>query len=401
MTTTPKPIDTDNAIAADDAPTNALVALVAEGQSIWLDFISRDLVRSGQLRRLIEQDGLRGMTSNPSIFQKAIAAGDAYDEQLAQLAAEGKTAGEIFEALSVQDVRDACDLFRPLYDQSAGLDGVVSIEVSPSLAHEAQGTLIEARRLWASVDRPNVLIKVPGTEAGAAAAEQLLTDGVNVNITLLFSLGNHERVMRAYLGALEARASRGLPIDRIASVASFFISRVDTRVDKLLGERIAAARQAGDSARQRRLEELLGTAAIANAKLAYARFRELFDTERFARLAAQGASVQRPLWASTGVKNPAYRDVVYVEELIGPDTVNTLPLETIRAFQAHGIVARSVDRGLDQARATLRALEEEAGLDFAALTQQLEDEGVALFVQSYDELITGVEKKRQEMQVTR
>ena len=401
MTSAPNAVDTHNAVAADDAQTNALVALVAEGQSIWLDFISRDLVRGGQLRRLIEQDGLRGMTSNPSIFQKAIAAGDAYDEQLAQLAADGKNAGEIFEALSVQDVREACDLFRPLYNQTSGLDGVVSIEVSPSLAYDAQGTLIEARRLWASVNRPNVLIKVPGTDAGATAAEQLLTDGVNVNITLLFSQGNHERVMRAYLAALEARAAHGLPIDRIASVASFFVSRVDTLVDRLLGERIEAARQAGDTARRRRLEELLGTAAVANAKLAYARFRELFDTERFARLAAQGASVQRPLWASTSVKNPGYRDVVYVEELIGPDTVNTLPLGTISAFQAHGVVARSVDRGVDKARATISALEEEAGLDFAAVTQQLEDEGVALFVQSYDELIAGVEKKRRKMRVTR
>src|ERR1700730_13309832 len=230
MTSAPNAVDTHNAVAADDAQTNALVALVAEGQSIWLDFISRDLVRGGQLRRLIEQDGLRGMTSNPSIFQKAIATGDAYDEQLAQLAAAGKNAGEIFEALSVQDVREACDLFRPLYDQTSGLDGVVSIEVSPNLAHDAQGTLIEARRLWASLHRPNVLVKVPGTDAGATAAEQLLTDGVNVNITLLFSQGNHERVMRAYLGALEARASRGLSIDRIASVASFFVSRVDTMV---------------------------------------------------------------------------------------------------------------------------------------------------------------------------
>jgi len=401
MTTAPNPVDTHNALAAHDSQTNALVALVAAGQSIWLDFISRDLVRGGELRQLIEQDGLRGMTSNPSIFQKAIAAGDAYDEQLAQLAVDGKTAGEIFEALSVQDVREACDLFRPLYDRSAGLDGVVSIEVSPSLAHDADGTLVEARRLWASVDRPNVLIKVPGTAAGATAAEQLLTDGINVNITLLFSIANHERVMEAYLGALEARAARGLPIDRIASVASFFVSRVDTLVDRLLGERIEAARQAGDIAREPRLQELLGTAAIANAKLAYARFRELFDTERFARLAAKGASKQRPLWASTGVKNPAYRDVLYVEELIGPDTVNTLPLDTIRAFQAHGIVARSVDRELDHARATLKALEEEAGLDFAALTQQLEDEGLALFVKSYDELIAGVEKKRVDMLVPR
>jgi transaldolase len=243
------------------------------------------------------------------------------------------------------------------------------------------------------------MIKVPGTEAGAAAAEQLLTNRVNVNITLLFSLQNHERVMQAYLGALEARTSRGLPIDRIASVASFFVGRVDTLVDRLLEERVDAAHREGDNARQRRLEELLGTAAVANAKLAYARFRELFGTERFARLAAQGATAQRPLWASTSVKNPAYRDVLYVEELIGPDTVNTLPLETISAFQAHGIVARSIDRAVDEARATLRALEVEADIDFAAVTQQLEHEGLALFVQSYDEIIAGVEKKRRETQI--
>ena len=398
MTTASKAVDTDNAIAAQDAPANRLVALVAEGQSIWLDFISRELVRGGELRRLIEHDGLRGMTSNPSIFEKAIAAGDAYDEQMAQLASQGKTAGEIFEALSVQDVREACDLFRPLYDESSGLDGVVSLEVSPNLAHDTRGTLIEARRLWAAVDRPNVLIKVPGTDAGVPAVQQLLTDGINVNITLLFSIRNHERVMEAYLAALEARVSRGQPINRLASVASFFVSRVDTLVDKLLGERIDRAQQSGDAARELRLRELLGRAAIANAKLAYAGFREIFGSERFARLVAHGASVQRPLWASTSVKNPAYRDVLYVEELIGPDTVNTLPLDTIRAFQEHGTVAPTLDQGLDDARATLRALGDEADIDFEAVTRQLEAEGVALFAHAYDELLAGVDKKRQHMQ---
>jgi transaldolase len=397
MTTTEAAVDKESATGAHDA--NKLAALLAEGQSIWLDFISRELVRGGELRRLIEQDGLRGMTSNPSIFQKAIAAGDSYDEQIRQLAPRCKSAGEIFEALSVQDVQEACDLFRPVYEQSAGLDGVVSLEVSPGLAHDAHGTLIEARRLWAAVNRPNVLIKVPGTEAGIAAAQQLLTDGINVNITLLFSQRSHERVMEAYLDALEARVSRGEPIDHLASVASFFVSRVDTLVDQLLGERIKAARENADTAAQERLGGLLGKAAIANARLAYARFREVFGSERFARLKALGASEQRPLWASTSVKNPAYRDVHYVEELIGPHTVNTLPLETIRGFQNHGTVSRSVDRDVKNAQSTLRALHEVAGLDFDAVTQQLEDEGLAQFAHSYEELIAGVDRKRQEMRV--
>ncbi len=398
MTTmTQSQVDTQNATQAEDAQKNPLVALVAEGQSIWLDYITRPLVRDGELRRLIEQDGLRGMTSNPTIFQKAIAAGDAYDEQITELVGKGKDAGEVFEALAVRDIQDACDLFRPVYDRTEGLDGVVSIEVSPTLAHDTEGTVVEARRLWAAVDRPNVLIKVPGTAEGAVAVQQLLRDGINVNVTLLFSLRNHERVMQAYLEALEARAAAGQPVARLASVASFFVSRVDTLVDKQLQEGIAAAEAAGDGARAERLRGLLGKAAIANAKLAYARFRELFDGERFARLRQHGASVQRPLWASTSVKNPAYRDVLYVEELIGRDTVNTLPLETMKAFEDHGTVRRTVDKGLDEARAALAALAE-VGIDFDTATQQLEDEGVSLFSKSYDELIAGVEKKRAEIQ---
>lgn len=390
-------VDTENAVAAKEAPQNALVALVAEGQSIWLDYITRRLVHDGELRKLIEDDGLRGMTSNPTIFQKAIAAGDAYDEQITQLVGHGKSAGEIFEQLAVKDIQDACDLFRPVYDRTEGLDGVVSIEVSPSLAHDTDGTVVEARRLWQEVDRPNVLIKVPGTAEGAVAVQQLLRDGINVNITLLFSLQNHERVMLAYLDALEQRTAAGQPVDRLSSVASFFVSRVDTLVDKLLQERIEEAERTGDRARQERLRGLLGKAAIANAKLAYARFRELFGDERFARLRQRGAKVQRPLWASTSVKNPDYRDVRYVEELIGPDTVNTLPQETLKAFQDHGAVRRSVDEGLAEARATLAGLGE-VGIDFDAVTQQLEDEGVALFATSYDELIKGVEHKRAELQ---
>ncbi len=398
MTTmTQSQVDTQNATQAEDAHKNPLVALVAEGQSIWLDYITRPLVRDGELRRLIEQDGLRGMTSNPTIFQKAIAAGDAYDEQITELVSKGKDAGEVFEALAVRDIQEACDLFRPVYDRTEGLDGVVSIEVSPTLAHDTEGTVVEARRLWAAVDRPNVLIKVPGTAEGAVAVQQLLRDGINVNVTLLFSLRNHERVMQAYLEALEARVAAGQPVDRLTSVASFFVSRVDTLVDKQLQERITAAEAAGDGARAERLRGLLGKAAIANAKLAYARFRELFDSERFARLRQQGANVQRPLWASTSVKNPAYRDVLYVEELIGRDTVNTLPLETLKAFEDHGTVRPTVDEGLDEARAAVAALAE-VGVDFDAATQQLEDEGVSLFSKSYDELIAGVEKKRADIQ---
>jgi transaldolase len=384
-------IDTANAAQAKDAPRNPLVALVALGQSVWLDYITRDLVRGGGLRELIERDGIRGMTSNPTIFQKAIAAGQAYDQQISELIGQGRDAGAIFEALAVRDIQDACDLFRPLYDETGGADGYVSIEVAPRLAHDGPATEAEARRLWQAVGRPNVMIKVPGTSEGAQAIAPLLRDGINVNVTLLFSLASHERVMWAYVEALEARAAAGQPLDRIASVASFFVSRVDTLVDRLLDERIA---QTSDAAEQERLRSLRGRAAIANARLAYARFREIFDGERFARLRAQGAQVQRPLWASTGTKNPAYGDVYYVEALIGPDTVNTVPEPTLRAFLDHGQVRRTVDTGLDEARATLDALAK-AGIDYDAVTRQLEDEGIALFIASYDELIAGVEQKRQ------
>ena len=383
-------VDTTNAVHAADAPHNPLVALVAHGQSIWLDYITRDLVRGGDLQRLIEQDGIRGMTSNPTIFQKAIASGHAYDQQIDKLLGQRKDASAIFEALAVQDIQDACDLFRPLYDQTNGADGYVSIEVSPGLAHDARGTEEEARRLWQAVARPNVMIKVPGTSAGTQAITPLLRDGINVNITLLFSLHNHERVMWAYIEALKARAAAGQPLDRIASVASFFVSRVDTLVDRLLDERLDAT---SDATAQAQLRALQGKAAIANARLAYARFREIFDGEGFAQLKARGAHVQRPLWASTGTKNPAYGDVYYAEALIGSDTVNTMPQPTLQAFLDHGQVRRTIDTDLGDARATLEALAE-AGIDFDAVTQQLEDEGVRLFVASYDELIAGVEQKQ-------
>ncbi len=371
-----------------------MAALLEQGQSVWLDYITRDLVRQGGLKREIAEFGLRGMTSNPTIFQKAISEGDAYDEQIAEIMRRGGSATAVFEAVAIKDIQDACDLFRPLYDSTNGGDGFVSIEVSPRLARDTQGTVAEARRLWASVDRPNVMIKVPGTSEGAPAVKTLLSEGINVNVTLLFSLESHERVMWAYIEALEGRAARGESVDRIASVASFFVSRVDTAADKLIDQKVAEL--GADSAEGKKVQALRGEVAIANAKLAYARFRELFDGERFGKLAAKGARPQRPLWASTGTKDKAYSDVLYVESLIGPDTVNTLPPATLEAFRDHGTVARTIDRGVAEARATLATLAD-AGIKIDAVTAQLEDEGVASFAKSFDDLLSGVEAKRQDL----
>jgi transaldolase len=371
--------------------TNRVEALLLEGQSLWLDFITRDLVHGGELQRLIEDDGIRGETSNPTIFGKAVAMGTAYDEQIDELASHGYDAAAIFEALAIRDIRDACDVFRPLYEETDGRDGFVSIEVSPGRAHDTEATVVEARRLWQSVARPNVMIKVPGTSEGALAVERLLTEGININITLLFSLRNHERVMQAYISALAGRIAAGQPVNRLASVASFFVSRVDALVDGLLLERIMAAQ--GDAVTEERLRGLLGKAAIANAKLAYARFREIFDGSAFHALEKNGARVQRPLWASTGMKNPAYRDVLYVEELIGPDTVNTLPQSTLRGFAKHGRVRRTVDHDLEAARGVMAGLNW-AGIEMGAMTQQLEDQGVALFTAAYADVIADIDKKR-------
>jgi transaldolase len=382
----------DEHLKAQDHPANPLLALAKEGQSVWLDFITRELVRKGKLQWLIDEDGLRGMTSNPTIFQKAIAGSDDYDDQLAQLAREGKNAEQIFEGLAVTDIQEACDHFRPLYDRTNGEDGFVSIEVGPALAHDTAGTIAEARRLWQEVNRPNVMVKVPGTEEGWPAVEQLIGEGLNINITLLFSLRNHEQVMWRYIEGLEKRAAAGQPLDHVASVASFFVSRVDTLVDKLLEQRIAQA----SGAEAEKLRGLLGKSAVANAKLAYRNYQRIFGHDRFLALKAKGARVQRCLWASTSTKNPAYSDVLYVDSLIGPDTVNTLPLATIEAFKDHGTVARTLEQGVEEASATLGALAE-AGIDYDAVTKQLEDEGVDAFAKSFDELIAGVEQKRKEL----
>lgn len=376
------------------AGSNRLADLLEQGQSAWLDFINRAMLHNGDLQRLIDAEGLRGLTSNPTIFEQAIAAGDDYDAQIRELVTARQPAEIIFEALAVRDIQEACDRFYPLYERTGGADGFVSFEVSPGLAHNTEGALNAARHLWRSIGRPNVMIKIPATDAGLPAIEQLLTEGVNINITLLFSLQTYERVLESHLTALERRAEAGLPIERLASVASFFVSRVDTLVDRLLEERIARSR---DQADQGRLSALLGRAAIANARLAYAHFRTVVASERFARLRDRGAHMQRLLWASTSTKNPTYRDVYYVEELIGPDTVNTMPLATLRAFQDHGEVQRTLDRDLDAARAVWRQLQA-AGIDYAAVTAQLETEGIDAFDASHSTLIAGVEQKRADLQ---
>jgi transaldolase len=365
--------------------TSRLDTLHAAGQALWLDYIDRALVRSGELARRIGDDALTGMTSNPTIFEKALAQSTLYDAQIAASSAE--TPWALFEEIATDDVRGACDVFRSVYDATGGADGFVSIEVSPTVAHETAATVAEARRLWARVDRPNVMIKVPGTTAGVPAVRELIAAGINVNITLLFAVDAHRRVIEAYLDGLEARAAAGQPIANVASVASFFVSRVDTSIDA----RLDALAKAG-SLDAKRVASLKGKAAIANAKLAYALARERFSGARWSALAARGARMQRPLWASTSTKNPAYRDVMYVEALIGPDTVNTLPPATLDAFRDHGNVARTLDCDVEGAAGEIAALEA-AGISLDAVTAQLLTDGLASFQQSFDSLLKGLENK--------
>ena len=358
-----------------------------EDQSVWQDDISRQLIANGALQQAIDT-GIRGVTSNPSIFQKAIAGSDAYDKDIHDQLGAGKSAAEIFQTVAVKDIQDACDLFRPIYDESNGADGFVSIEVLPSLARDTEGTMDNARVLWKAVDRPNLMVKVPGTAEGVPAIRTLLAEGININITLLFSLHNYEQVALAYIEALEERQAKGESISGLASVASFFVSRVDTLADKQLDGVIA---EGGDHAEL--AASLKGKVAVANAQLAYEKFLELFKGERFAPLAAAGAKVQRPLWASTGTKNKAYSDVLYVETLIGPETVNTAPIATIEAFLDHGTIARTVDADLAGAHAVLDDLAK-VGLSIDQITSQLEDEGIAAFIVAYDGLLADVDAKR-------
>jgi transaldolase len=368
-------------------PENRLQRLHDAGQSIWLDFIDRSILRNGDLARRIREDALTGMTSNPTIFEKALAEGHVYDDQLAA-APSGLTSMELFELVETTDVRDACDIFKPVYERTNGDDGYVSIEVSPGAANDASATVAEAQRLWATVGRPNVMIKVPGTEEGAHAVRQLIASGINVNITLLFAIEAHRRVIEAYMTGLEDRLRVGKPIDRLASVASFFVSRVDTEVDKRLDTLAASA----TGVQREEILSLRGKAAIANAQLAYKLFREEFSSPRWAPLKAAGARLQRPLWASTSSKNPAYRDVLYVEQLIGPDTVNTMPPATIDAFRDHGEVARTVDAAFTVAERTIAELGA-VGVDLGDVTAKLLRDGLASFQKSFDSLISGLDKK--------
>ena len=364
-----------------------LHALHAAGQSLWLDYIDRAMLSNGDLARRIREDALTGQTSNPTIFEKALAEGAAYDAQLATL--DGSCSDrEAFELVATTDVRNACDAFRVVYETTDALDGYVSLEVSPELARDTVGTVAEARRLWQIVDRPNLMIKVPGTTEGAEAIRQLVADGININVTLLFSIDAHARVIEAFIAGLEDRAAAGKPVARIASVASFFISRVDSAIDKQLSAMAAANPGAADT-----LNALQGRAAIANAKLAYRLFTASFSGARWAALAAQGAQVQRPLWASTSTKNPAYRDVLYVEELIGTNTVNTLPPATLEAFRDHGNVRASMTEHMADAERVLSALESH-GVSVQAVTDALLAEGLASFEHSFVTLLAGLNRKR-------
>ena len=373
--------------------TNPLAELTRLGQSIWFDNIERALITSGELKRLMEEDEVRGITSNPAIFEKAISGSEEYVAQLRELAAQDKTPLEIYEALAIRDIQMAADTLAPVFEKTDSVDGFVSIECSPLVANDTPGTIEEARKLWKAVNRKNVMVKIPGTPAGGPAIEECIYEGININITLLFSLNAYEETMEAYIRGLERRVAEGKPVDRIASVASFFVSRIDTAVDKQLKEMAA---DAGDE-RKAKLKELEGKIAIANAKIAYQRFKDVFQQgERFAALSKKGARVQRPLWASTSTKNPEYRDVYYVEALIGPQTIDTIPPATLKAFRDHGVVRVTIEENLDQERARLAALEE-IGISLDEVTSQVLDDGVRLFVEPFEKLLKTIESRAAEL----
>ncbi|MEP6993505.1 MAG: transaldolase [Acidobacteriota bacterium] len=369
---------------------NPLLRLGELGQSVWYDFIRRDLYQGPELKRLIDEDGLRGMTSNPTIFQKAIADSSLYDEDVKRAGGAGKDPAATFESLAVADVCAAADIFRPVYDASGGDDGFVSIEVGPKLAHDTQGSIQEARRLWSSCGRPNVMVKIPGTAEGVPAIRQCLAEGININITLLFSVPRYREVMEAYLSALEERVRLRQPIDRIRSVASFFVSRVDTNVDKKLD----ALTKAGNA----KAAPLRAKLAIANARIAYQAFDEVFGGERFMAMKGQAASLQRPLWASTSTKDPSLPDLYYVEALIAPTSVDTMPPETFQAYKDHGDPKVRIAEDLAGARAAFQSLAE-LGIDFAVVARELEDDGVKKFSDSFDGLLKTIAEKERAMRV--
>jgi transaldolase/transaldolase/glucose-6-phosphate isomerase len=370
---------------------NSLEQVLKCGQSIWLDSISRDLINSGELQRLVNEDHLRGLTSNPTIFEQAITHGNSYDDELRQLLSTNseQTEKSLFEAIAVEDIRMAADVLRPVYEGAQGEDGFVSLEVSPHLAHDTNGSIAEARRLWKAVQRPNLMIKIPSTPEGIPAIEQLTSEGINVNITLMFSLHHYATVARAYIDGLNrhtpssssSSASGGWPV----SVASFFVSRIDTAVDKLL-EKIGTPEALG----------LRGKIGIASSKLVYHRFQEIFHGDQFATLRNKGAHVQRPLWGSTGTKNPAYSDVLYIEQLIGPESVNTVPPKTLAAFRDHGHARETITENVAQAEADIAQLRH-LSIDLDAITVKLQDDGVDSFAKSYDTLLASLKAKRQEV----
>jgi len=370
------------------AVSNPLASLPDLGQSVWLDFIKRSLITGGELRRLVEEDRLGGVTSNPAIFEKAIAGSEEYAAAIAAAAGEGLPAKQIYERLAIEDIKAAADVLRVVYDRTKARDGYVSLEVSPELAKDTQGTLAEARQLWAAVGRPNVMIKVPATPEGVPAIRTLISEGINVNVTLLFARQAYESVAWAYVEGLEARAKAGAPLHHVASVASFFVSRIDTLVDGWIADKMKAAPEA----EKPRLAALLGKVAIANAKLAYQSYKQIFSGPRWEALAGKGAMVQRVLWASTGTKNPAYPDVLYVDGLIGPDTVNTIPPDTLAAFRDHGRPQPTLESDLEGAQATLANLAE-AGIALDAATSELLDDGVKKFVEPFTKLLQAIERR--------
>jgi len=353
------------------------------GQSIWLDFIDRKIINTGELKKLVEEDGVRGVTSNPAIFEKAISSSSDYDADISELSKGDKTNEEIFFGLAVSDIKLACDLLRPVYDEEVvGADGYVSLEVSPFLALDTEGTIKQALELWKAVDKENVMIKIPGTEPGLPAIQKAIAEGLNINVTLLFGLDRYEAVTEAYISGLEERAAKGLPVDKIASVASFFLSRIDVLVDPLLDEK--------------GLGDLKGEVAIASAKKAYEIYKRVFSTERWKKLADKGAVPQRLLWASTSSKNPAFKDTKYVEALIGPDTVDTIPLETLEAYRDHGDPASRLEDDLDTATEILEKIKA-AGIDIDAVTKQLEDEGIDKFNKPFEKLLQAIEDQKSKV----
>ncbi len=364
-----------------------LIKLLEYGQSYWLDNLSREIIQNGELKRRIEEEGLRGVTSNPSIFQKALANGKVYSEEIKKILGDGKSQEEVYETIAIKDIQDACDLMRPVYDESGGIDGYVSLEVSPYLSRYTEGSVKEGKRLFEAIDRPNCLIKIPATKEGIPAVEELLFQGINVNVTLLFDVDDYVSVTNAYIHAMERRLNEGLPLDHIASVASLFLSRIDVLVDKKLHEEIIPSL---DDSKQILAENLLGESAIASAKLAYSHYKQFFRGKKWEVLAKKGAQVQRLLWASTGNKIQGYRDTRYVEGLIGANTVNTMPEKTIEAFKNHGKLKKdTLEKGLDEAMNVMLGLKQ-VGIDMKQITQQLEEEGIKGFTKAYDQLLDAV-----------